>query len=75
MYYITLIYLLDGISSATAVKIPFDELIGICKSAGSQVLLDGAHLPGHVNLDIQALSLLGLDYFVGFFYININVLI
>lgn len=53
---------LDQIVSQTALVLPLDRLIPAARGAGAQVLVDGAHGPGQVALDVPAL---GADWFVG----------
>lgn len=56
------IAVLDWISSATGVVFPAVELAGLCRDAGVPVLIDGAHVPGQLPLDLEDL---GADWFVG----------
>ncbi|MBL8916424.1 MAG: aminotransferase class V-fold PLP-dependent enzyme [Archangium sp.] len=48
----TKLVLLDQISSPTAVVFPVDELVAEFEGRGIQVLVDAAHAPGHVPLNL-----------------------
>ncbi|XP_070532231.1 uncharacterized protein [Ptychodera flava] len=54
--------IIDHITSATAVMMPIKELIQVCHDRGVQVVIDGAHAPGQVQLNLEEL---GADYYVG----------
>lgn len=58
----TRLVITDHITSASALVFPLDAIIATCRAAGVPVLVDGAHGPGQVPLD---LSTLGADYYVG----------
>lgn len=53
---------LDQIVSQTALVLPLDQMIPAARAAGALVLVDGAHGPGQVALDVPRL---GADWFVG----------
>ena len=53
---------LDHITSPSALVLPIGEMIARCHDAGLRVLVDGAHAPGMVDLDIAAL---GADWYAG----------
>ncbi|HEX4510680.1 MAG TPA: aminotransferase class V-fold PLP-dependent enzyme, partial [Burkholderiaceae bacterium] len=58
----TRIAVLDLISSETALTLPVAALAQRCRRHGVPVLVDGAHAPGAIALDVAAL---GADWFVG----------
>jgi isopenicillin-N epimerase len=58
----TKIAILDHITSATALVMPVKEMIAVCQDRGVSVLVDGAHAPGQIALDIPALR---ADWYVG----------
>ena len=52
----------DHITSAGAVVLPIREMAAICRRRGVMVMVDGAHAPGQIALDVPAL---GVDWYVG----------
>lgn len=52
----------DHITSATAVIFPVRELTALCRTAGVPVLVDGAHAPGMLSLDVPSI---GADWYTG----------
>lgn len=53
---------LDHIVSAAGVVLPIEALVARAKAVGARVLVDAAHAPGQVPLDVRAL---GADWVVG----------
>lgn len=53
---------IDAITSPTGLVWPMHDLVRACRAAGVPVLVDGAHVPGQVPLDLDQL---GADWFVG----------
>jgi len=58
----TRLAILDHVSSPTAIVFPVRELTALCHEAGARVLIDGAHAPGMLSLDIPAID---ADWYVG----------
>jgi len=58
----TRLAVLDHITSGSALVLPLHAMIAACHAAGVPVLVDGAHGPGQVTLDLPAL---GADWYVG----------
>jgi isopenicillin-N epimerase len=58
----TRLVVLDHIASATGFSFPLDRLVPAVHDAGLPVLVDGAHAPGQVEVDLEAL---GADFWSG----------
>jgi len=58
----TRLAIFDHIASHSALLLPADELTRLAHEAGARVMIDGAHAPGQIPLDIAAL---GADWYVG----------
>src|SRR6185312_11616000 len=58
----TKLAIFDHIASHSALLLPADELTRLAHEAGARVMIDGAHAPGQIPLDIAAL---GADWYVG----------
>ena len=58
----TRLAVLDHVSSNTALTLPVAAMIERCRARGVPVLVDGAHVPGALALDIESL---GADWVVG----------
>ena len=51
----TKLALIDTVTSPTGIRLPFEEIVNQLQSKGIDVLLDAAHGPGIVPLDLQRL--------------------
>jgi len=58
----TRLAILDHVTSPTAVIFPVRELTALCRAAGALVLIDGAHGPGMLALDVPSI---GADWYTG----------
>lgn len=52
----TKLVVVSHITSASAIILPVERIARLCREKGIEVLLDGAHTPGQVKIDIQALA-------------------
>jgi isopenicillin-N epimerase len=52
----TKVIFLSHITSATALIMPVKEIIALAKEHGILSIIDGAHVPGHIELDIRELK-------------------
>jgi isopenicillin-N epimerase len=58
----TRLVVLDHVTSATATIFPIGKLVALCRAANARILIDGAHAPGMLTLDVPAI---GADWYVG----------
>lgn len=58
----TRIAVMDHITSASALVLPIADIVAACHVRGVPVLVDGAHGPGQVDLDLTALD---ADWYTG----------
>lgn len=61
----TKLALFSWVTSATAVIFPVERLASALAERGVEVLVDGAHAPGMVPIDVAALERAGVTYLVG----------
>ena len=53
---------IDHIASGSALILPVARIAAVCHAAGVAVLVDGAHAPGQIDLDVPAT---GADWYTG----------
>lgn len=58
----TKLAVLDHITSSSAMVLPIAEMVAACRARGVPVLVDGAHGPGHVPIDLTAID---ADWYTG----------
>ena len=58
----TRLAVIDHITSGSALVVPLARIVEACHAAHVPVLIDGAHGPGHVDVDLAAL---GADWYTG----------
>ncbi|XP_072014615.1 uncharacterized protein [Amphiura filiformis] len=54
--------IIDHITSVSAIILPVHRLVDLCHKNGILALIDGAHCPGQLHLDLEKLR---ADYYVG----------
>lgn len=58
----TQLVLLDHVTSQTGLVLPLEDLIPVLKARGIRTLIDGAHAPGMIDLDLASLD---ADFYAG----------
>jgi isopenicillin-N epimerase len=58
----TRLVVLDHVTSGSALVIPVQDIVRIAHGVGARVLIDGAHAPGQIDLNLTAI---GADWYVG----------
>jgi len=61
----TRLVVLDHITSATAIVMPLERILPPLRERGIQIVIDGAHAAGQLDLDVGALGALGVTYYAG----------
>jgi isopenicillin-N epimerase len=52
----TRLFVVDHVTSPTAVIFPVKRIVDICAARGIDVLIDGAHAPGMIPLDVESIN-------------------
>jgi isopenicillin-N epimerase len=61
----TRLALLDHVTSPTALRLPLEALLAPLAARGVAIVIDGAHAPGQLDLDVGALCAGGVTYYAG----------
>ncbi|XP_078492683.1 uncharacterized protein LOC100182498 [Ciona intestinalis] len=56
------IAVIDHITSPTALKLPVEKIVEVCRERNVLTLIDGAHAPGQLDLDMEKIK---ADFYVG----------
>lgn len=59
------LWVIDHITSPTAMGQPLEQLIPMARAHGAAVIVDGAHGPGSLPINLTSFAGLGLDAYVG----------
>ena len=58
----TCLAVIDHVTSGSAVVLPVQRIVAACHAAGVRVLIDGAHAPGQIDVDLTEV---GADWYAG----------
>jgi isopenicillin-N epimerase len=61
----TRLALLDHVTSPTALRLPIERVVALLAARGIAIVVDGAHAPGQLELDVAALFEAGATYYAG----------
>ena len=64
----TKLLLIDHVTSGTGLVFPLEEILSWAKSKSLPALVDGAHAPGMLDLDLSVLGQLGATFYTGNFH-------
>lgn len=56
----TKLLLVDHVTSATGLVLPIKQIVDAAKQRGTRVMIDGAHAPGMIDVDLESI---GADYY------------
>ncbi len=59
----TKLAVVDHLSAFSALILPVERFIESCRANGTMVLIDAAHVPGQLDLDVSRLADLGADFY------------
>lgn len=58
----TKLVILDHVTSPTALVLPVEKMAALARQTGALILIDGAHAPGMIQLDLETID---CDYYTG----------
>lgn len=61
----TKLLVVDHVTSPTALVFPIESIAAACRERGVALLVDGAHAPGMLPLNLEALGRAGVSYYTG----------
>jgi isopenicillin-N epimerase len=61
----TKLAVLDHLTSPTALRVPLEAILPVLAARGIATIVDGAHAPGQLALDVSALFALGATWYAG----------
>ena len=61
----TKLLVVDHVSSSTAIVFPVEQIVNLCRDKGILILVDGAHAPGMLDLNVEQIN---ADWYVGNFH-------
>lgn len=59
----TKLAVIDHLSAFSALILPVERFVESCRANGTMALVDGAHVPGQIELDVGHLAELGADFY------------